>query len=391
MSGVLASGAGRSGPLSTEPSVGVSTEYASNPYLLSIGARPENDEAILLSAPTHYDLDSTHFAVTPSIRYSSSGTYASLASNYYHLNGSAALTRGLDTFSLTAAVGRDSSLQQNGLSSNGVGVRSDSTSAGLDWQRALTERATLDLDAGWSRVLYNQGGESTGLVDYRYISGGPTIAYATSERNKIQLSAIVGQYLALDGNTESRNYSVQLGFNRQLSETWTLSAGGGYARSDNTEELFVGPFFIGSFVYGPFPVGKAESRQQGPVYSVNLARPGERFSLAVNASRSYLPSGFQYLSRQDLAELDLAYTYSERWKFGAKIKYQETATPVSGGELSTVRYASGLLTADWNWTPTWIVSLRATWIDVKYELPPVSAQSSGISLVISRQFLRLDL
>ena len=144
-----------------EPTLGLASEYASNPYLLSAGVRAVNDEAILAEAPTRYDMDGTQFSLVPRIRYSDSGgSYASLASNYFHLNAGAAFADDLDTLSVTAAFGRDSSLYQNGLSSNGVGVRSDSSSAGADWQRVLTERSLLDLSVNWSRVLYNQGAVS---------------------------------------------------------------------------------------------------------------------------------------------------------------------------------------------------------------------------------------
>src|SRR5271170_6997178 len=125
MGGLLASGTGGAGPLSMEPMLGLASEYASNPYLLSAGERAVNDEALLLEAPTRYDLDGMQFSLTPRIRYSDSGgSYASLASNYFHLNAGAAFAGDLQTLLFTGAFGRDSSLYQNGLSNHGVGVRS---------------------------------------------------------------------------------------------------------------------------------------------------------------------------------------------------------------------------------------------------------------------------
>ena len=374
-----------------EPTLGVATEYSSNPYLLSTGERAVSDEAILLDAPTRYDLDATHFSLEPSIRYSDSGAYSSLASNYFHLNAGASFAGELGALSFTGGLGRDSSLYQNGLSSNGVGVRMDSGSAGMDWQRQITERSFLALDASWNRVRYNQGTESTGLVDYRYVSVGPSLSIAVSERNKFRVLAAAGQYLALDGVTESKNFNLQVGFDRQLTEIWTVSTSAGYARSDNSEKIFFGPYFVGPVEYGPFLLGTIESEQKGPVYSATLTRQGETFAVTASASRAFRPSGFEFLSRADTAELDLSHTYSERWKFGAKASYQKTATPSSNGSNFSLRYLSGQLSAEWHWTPTWMVTLNATWVSVKYVLPPISAQSSGVSLEISRQFLRIDL
>ena len=391
MAGILACGLSRAGPLSTEPSIGLSSEYASNQYLLARGGRAVLDEAILFNAPTHYDVDSMDFTLAPSVRYSNSGSYASLASNYFHLNGSAAFASELNSLSFTNAFGRDSSLQQNGLSSNGIGVRSDGTSAGLDWQRTMTERAVVEFDAGWTRVLYNQGATATGLVDYRYINAGAAASYAISERDRLQISVSAGRYSALDGITASENYYLQLGFDRQLTEIWKLSTTAGYAKSDNSMKLYYGPFFIGNVEYGPYYIGTAKSQQQGPIYSASMVRRGEQLDVTLSASRNFRPSGFEFLSREDIAAVDLSYTRSERWKFGARVNYQDTATPLSSGAIYAVHYLSGQMSANWNWTPTWTISLHANWVNVKYDLPPVGAQSTGVSLQIVRQFLRIQL
>jgi hypothetical protein len=374
-----------------EPLLGVASEYSSNPYLLSAGGRAVSDVAVLVNAPTNYDLDSAHFALVPSIRYGDSGNYASLASNYFHLNTSALLSSDLDSLSMKAGFGRDSSLYQNGLSSNGIGVRADSSSAGMEWQHAITQRSQVAMDASWTRVLYDLGATPTGLVDYRYVSIGPSASFTVSERESLRALLGAGQYQALDGITRSTNYNFQLGFDRQLTEIWTLSTSAGYAKSNNSQKIFYGPFFIGSTEYGPYLLRTIESVQKGPIYSASLTRRGEQLILAASASRAYQPSGFEYLSRQDIAQLDLDYTLSERWTFGAKVNYRNTATPFANGALYSVRYFSGQLSADWHWTPTWVISLHTTWVNVKYELPPDRAQSTGVSLEISRHFLRIDL
>jgi hypothetical protein len=49
------------------------------------------------------------------------------------------------------------------------------------------------------------------------------------------------------------------------------------------------------------------------------------------------------------------------------------------------------LSADWHWTQNWIISLHTTWVGSKYDMPAISARSTGASLEVSRQFLRIDL
>jgi hypothetical protein len=375
-----------------EPLLGIAADFASNAFLLPGGGHSVSDLAVLANDPTSYDVDALHLALAPSLRYSDSGGgYTSLASNYFHLSGNATVSADLDIVSLTAAVGRDSSLYQNEFASNGVGVRLDSTSSGLDWQHTLSPRALVTLDAGWSRASYNESAKSSGLVDYRYVSVASSGSYALTERNKLNLQLSVGDYAALDSITKSRNYSLQLGFDRQLSEIWTLSTSAGYAKSDNSIKVYEGPFLLGGIVYGPFYVGTVKSEQKGPVYNASLTRRGETITFGASASRAFKPSGFEYLSRQDVAELNLTDIYSDRWTFAAKVDYQNTSAPQSNGTVSSVHYFSGQMSADWHWTPAWVVSLQAKWIQVKYNLPPDSAQSTGLSLQISRQFLRIEL
>ncbi len=392
VSGLLASMMGRAGPLSTEPLLGVAADYSSNAFLQPAGAHSVSDLAVLASAPTAYDMDALHLSLTPNIRYSDSGHgYSSLASNYFHLSANATVSFDLDIVSLTTAIGRDSSLLQNEFAANGIGVRLDNTAAGLDWQHTLSPRALLTFDASWNRALYNESATSSGLVDYRYVSVGSSGSYALTERSKLTLQLSAGDYAALDGITKSRNYSLQLGLDRQLSEIWTLSTSAGYAKSDNSIKIFEGPFLIDGIVFGPFYAGTAKSEQKGPVYNASLKREGETLTFTASASRAYRPSGFEYLARQDLAELNLSDIYSARWTFTGKIDFQNTSVPQSDGTTSTVRYLSAQLSADWHWTPTWLVSMHATWGQVKYQVPPLAAQSTGLSLQISRQFLRIDL
>jgi hypothetical protein len=390
--GLISSSLGRAEPLGIEPTVGISTDYSSNPYLQTVGAHSISDAALLISAPASFDADALHVNLSPSLRYSTSGSYASLESNYFRLSGGAQYTTDLDTLSLTSSIGRDSSLYQSGLKSGGVGVRSDTESVAGDWQRTLTSRIVFDLNAGWSRELYDQTGDEEGLVNYRYLSEGSSASYAYNELTTLQLTAGAGQYTALDGNTRSQNYSLSLGMTRLLTEDWTLTANAGYAKSDNSVNVYEGPFLVDGVVYGPYFVGTAHSAQQGPIYNMSLTHQGETVAVSLTGSRAYRPSGFEYLSRTDSIGLNVTRTLSERWSLGTALNYTNVAAPYANGSLASLRYFSPQFSADYHWTPTWTVSLRANWTKLQNEEPPPQhATSTGVSLEISRQFLRIDL
>jgi len=382
---------GRTSPLSTEGSIGVATEYSSNPFLISNGVHSVEDVALLINAPVSYDLNWEHFKITPAIRYSSDGSYSSLNSNYFHLNGNASFGTDVDTLALSTGIARDSTLYQSGIKSGNYGARNDNTTAAADWQRILTARATFDLNVGWSRSLFNQEANSNGLVDYRYYSEGSSGTYAVNELTNVQVILGAGQYGALDGDTASNSYNLQLGAVRQLSELWTLTTSAGYSTSENSQKLFEGPFFFGGVEYGPYYVGTVKSSEKGPIFNASVTRQGETLNVTASASRAYRPTGFNFLSRTDVAELDITYISSDRWTFGARISYQNTGTPASGDVFRPVRYINPLLTADYHWTPTWLVSLHASYVTVNYQLPPVRANSNSVSLLITRQFLRTDL
>jgi hypothetical protein len=375
--------AGRVGaePWGVTPLLGISADYASNPSLRFDNAKAEENAAALLDVPVSYDSDGMEILLRPSGRLSNSRGYSSLASNYAHLDANAQFIDDLGSASLQGQIARDSSLYFAGGFANGVGVRRDAATTAGDWTRSLTDRSQIQLDASWTRVRYDQPPNSTGLVDYRYVTAGPTFSFAATERDTLQLLGNVGRYQSLNGLTESKSSNLQLGAIRQLSETWKLNVSAGYSRSKNSERIYFGPFFLGTQV----------ADQNGGIYAVSVTHQGERFTFTGGLSRALQPTGFAYLSRQDSLTLGVTYTQSERWSFGLNGTWQRSQLPLPSGEVFSVRYINAQFSANWHWTEQWVVSMHATRITQQYGPPTVNASSTGVSLDISRQFLRTDL
>jgi hypothetical protein len=311
-----------------------------------------------------------------------------LGSNFEHLDGAAQFNDELDSAALQAGVDRDSSLYFLGGLVNHIGVARDTDSTSADWTRNTTARSQVQLDAGWSRVHYDEPADFNQLVDYRYTSVGPTFSYSLSERNTIKLLGSYGLYQSLNGATQSTSKSVQLGFTRLLSEIWLLSTSGGYSRSINRENTFID--FFGFL----FPVTE-RSTQDGTVYSGSLTRRGENFTFTGSASQALQPTGFAFLSRQDSYNFSVTYIRSERWDFALSAVWLKAVNPqIIPGRSSytteefTTRYENIALACNWHWTPQWVISVKANRIMQQYGPPTVSATSSGISVDLSRQFLR---
>jgi hypothetical protein len=389
--GLFATGAadaGGEGPWSIEPRLGVSTEYTSNPLLEPSGAQSETRAAALIDLPLRYDTDQLDFLLRPNGRFTDKSGYSALGSNFEHLDSSAQFIDEVDTVSLQSEIARDSSLYYVGGLVNRVGVPRDTASIASDWTRVTTERSQLQFDANWSRVRYDEPADFNQLVDYRYVSGGPTFAYSLSERNTLKVLGTYGVYESLNGSTKSTSENVQLGFGRQLSEIWSLSTSAGYSRSMNRENTFI-DFF--GFI---FPITE-RSTQDGTVYAVTVSRQGERLNFSGGVSRALQPTGFAFLSNQDSYNVSASYTRSERWDFGLSASWlKATNPPVSSGRAefntqeSTYRYLNAQLAARWHWTPQWVVSVTVNRITQQYGSPSVTGDSSGVSIDLIRQFLR---
>jgi hypothetical protein len=376
-------------PWSTTPLIGVVGQYSSNPVLTATNPQSETNGALVLTLPVNYDSDEFHVMATPNIRYGNATGYSGITSNYYHLDSSAQLADERGSTTVTAAVYRDSSLLYAGELSNGVGVRRDTSSFGVEWQRSITERMQLQLAGNTFRTLY---GESTAqgpavnespntLSDYRYSTFSPGLALAESELNTIRLIGAAGRYEALDGVSASNNANVQLGFDRQLSEIWTLKTTAGYSRAENRYNFFFGKYLI----------EQLDSTQNGTVYSANLVRQSEVLALNLGVSRALAPTGFAYLARQQSVNILANYAQSERWSYSASAIYQTNSYPSTTGGSYQQRYYSAALSASWHVTEQWALTLQATKILQRYGAPQVTGTSSGISIQISRQFYRKDL
>ena len=369
------------GPWNIEPSVGVSTDYETNPGLHVTDVHSEEHVAGLLDFPLRYDTDGFEFMLRPSGRLSDSRGYDSLAANYLHLDMQAQITGDRSVTTLQGGLARDSSLYFLGQLSNGLGVRRDTESSGLDWTRTLTDRQTLQLDANWWDVKFDPLSSSTNLVDYRYTSVGPTWNFAETERTTLKILGAAGDYRSLNGLTDSKSYDLQAGAVTQLSEIWSLAATAGYSRAINGQSFYFGPFYLGTI----------KSTETGAVYSATLTRIGEQLNLSVAASRSLLPTGFAYLSRVDGITLNTTYMQSERWDFGLTVVWQKANNPILRGEAQNVSYVNGQLTANWHWTPQWMLTLNLGRISQTYGPPTVSAASNGAIFSITRRFLRTEL
>jgi hypothetical protein len=370
-----------------DPVLGVIGDYSTNPALLESAHTAEANGAVLLDAPVTYNGNSFEFFVLPSFRLSNSEGYASMASDYEHLNVKGEFDTERSTWTMAAGANRDSSLYSDYLANGSVGVRRDTLMADLNWDRHLTERLELDTDVDTVQVRFGQAVGISNLTDYRDTGISPTLSWYSSERGKLTLSASASRYNSLDGTSESRSANLQVGFVRNLSEIWSLTANAGYSRALN--RLSLNEEFLVLTPEGPaietVPI-KEESAQNGTVYSVDLGRKGERLSFDAIASRTLAPTGYAFLSNQSLVQLTATYTCSDRWSISGNAYYVRAENPQLQGGIITQTPKNISLSTNWRWTEFWTVTLTASRVEDRFQPPGNSIGSSEVSIKISRQF-----
>jgi hypothetical protein len=366
----------RAGVWGTEPVIGVAADHSTNPALLQAHYAAETHAALLLDSPTTYNADAVKFSVLPSFRLSDSSGYSSLASNYTRLNVLGEIDGERDSLSASGGISRDSSLYHDYIFNGSFGVRRDTATADVKWDRALTERSDLSVDVNSQRVRYGHSSGAAVLTDYSYSSAAPALSWQFSERTKFTVSGGTGLYQSSDGATKSVNTNLDLGFMRQLTELWALTANAGISKeTDQFRTIF----------------GTLKSTNNGTVFKASLTRQASLLSLSATASRQLTPSGLAFLSRQDAYELHASYPYSERLSFSADARRVKSANPQFIGPAIHQSYSVVGLTTVWRWTEKWTLTANATYITTTYAYTAANVAATGITLSLSRHFNRTTL
>jgi len=371
----------------SQPVVGIVGDYYTNPALIDIPNAAETHTDLLVDAPTSYVADAYKLTLLPSFRISNAQGYSLLDSNYQHLSISNEFDGPRDTLIATTSAARDSSLYRDFLLSGSTGVKRDTVLGDVTWDRHITERLDFNTDASWTRAQYAHPEGAATLTDYKYTSVNPALSWAQNELTKLNLSASVGRYDSLDGATQSVNANLQLGITKQLSEIWTLSASAGYSRANNrvnlTEDLFeITPIGV---VAVPFPIG-FKSTQNGNVYSVTLNRKTSLLSLTATASRQLAPTGFAFLSREEVYEVKASYTPTERWTLSTDAQRLTYNLPEGSIQTINLNVNSLDLSISWQCTEHWTATVKGTRVMERYVSTNFDISSSGVSIEISRQF-----
>ena len=268
--------------LSSESSVGLSSEYSSNPFLVPSGAHAAESIAAVANLPATYTSDTQTLDIVPRLRFAETHGDVALLSDYQYLDATWHLNSERNSFTAIADLHHDStptiSLRTALYSVEDLRRREEI--GNLGWKRELSERSDLQLPGSWDRVAYSQSGQ-TGLVNYDYWQRQIQYDRTLTERWQWTSAAGFGRFEQVNYSYSSDNRFVQSALIRTLSERWSMTAQLGYSYLTAHEQGFICCEIVqeagGLLGLQYIPISQSASRG-APTYLLSLERKGERWS-----------------------------------------------------------------------------------------------------------------
>ncbi len=391
----LLSGAALGATVSSQSSLGLSSEYASNPFQLRSGAVAAEALALVANLPATYTSDTQTIDLIPSFRLAQSYGPVSLLSNYGYLDSDWQWKSSRNTFSASGKWHHDSTYydQFEQVDLLGHDLARLEESADGSWDRSLSERADVGLSASWDRVAYSQRSSSS-VSNYTYAQAAVQYTQVLSERMQWTSSLGYGHFQLLNGTYLSDDRFAQTGLQHNLSESWTLNAQVGYAYltahglSYSCCQLAIAP--DGQPYLAPIPVTLYAGRG-APNFTVGVQQKGERFQFDLSASRVIQPSGLGALLTEDSAGVDASLAETERLSLDAGLQWVRISDLLERLNLQNQQYYNAHLSADWLWTEKWTLQLQALYTQqyTASRLPP--GRGVTVYLNLLRRFGRLPL
>ena len=250
-----------------------------------------------------------------------------LDSESYFVDFNNAWSRETLTSKLDFSYSRDSTLVQEATDIGALEQVKDRDSIrvnpSLDW--TITERWSAQASFLFNDVAYLDA-ENTGLTDYRYVQGSTGGTYAFDATTQFFGTFFVSDFETPDTGGHTRSYGVQTGASKVIDPTLSISAAGGYIRSDiefTSQQL--------TLVFDPAPrlvvVGTPGSASSGgPIASVTIRKDFEGLRTEFDYVRQVSPSGRGAQSSSDEMSLRATKDLSRRLSLVFLGSYEMRAT-----------------------------------------------------------------
>jgi hypothetical protein len=391
---LLTSGPLCAGPIGSEPSLGVSAGYQSNPLLLGSALGSSESLALLLNLPVAYTGKRVEFSLQP--RFRSGTTHGAVAplSDYQYVDSVWDYKGELNELSASAAWHRDSTLynqfEQSALGGNTL-HRQEETGT-LNWRHQLSERSDFELVASGDRVRYAATVNTT-LNSFNYDQGGAKYTHDLSERWQVTIEGGRTGFELRDQSYRTDADYAQVGLSRNLSERWSLlaSAGTSHLKFRATVERY----FLEQDAQGVLHLVLRRvnfySRASTGNYSLAAQRQFQRWKLELSAARALQPSGFGALATQDDVTVRASGGGTERLTLAAAIHGSRLSDSSGRLDLGNRRYYDLSFNADWRWTEHWTLQSQIALYLQRPSPAEATRSNTAIFLTLSRVFGRISL
>jgi hypothetical protein len=240
------------------------------------------------------------------------------------------------------------------------------------WSYALSRRSTLEVDASYRDVTYDdpQNPLFRDFTDFTLGTLGVGGTYRATERLALTSRVDYGRYEAKDIDNEYDNLGVLFGARYAVSERSSLAAEVGLRRTEQTRGL-------------PNGLELTES-SSGPTYQLSYLREFEAGGgVTLEARRQLLPSGSgQVLDTTGLlATLD--YPLAARWQLGLDAEAYRNRRPDGRQGLQNRDYASVAPSLDYKIDEYWSLSAGYRFRWQERESVSVDAVSNAVFLTLN--------
>lgn len=294
---------------------------------------------------------------------SNSSSLQSLAQDSYGAALALKLRYARDILGLNASLRRESTLTSE-LATTGVSIaqaQRETRSLAPSWQRTLSERLSLALDANLQSVAYDRRGGS--LTDFTSASASAGLVYQLSPRAEARFTAGASRFRTepFTSDSDTTNFSVSLQY--LPNDRWTLNGSWGPSRTrtrvaGQARICPVAAVFCDAGLV-PFEITPTEERRvsSGDTWSLSAnwaASPST--SMLLQASRAVVPGGGGTLSQSEAMSASLNHRINERLSAVADIGETRTGTLQQGAAAGIASRRAG---ASINWQLEERVSLDA--------------------------------
>ena len=333
----------RAAEWSVEPQVALLVGYNSNLLLVPTGQHASAQTFLDLDATLKHVTERTELDLHPHIELQRFPNYAELNANNGSIQGAFNTQQERSSFGLTGGYESLSTFTSEPSSTGiiAVGVRRETTSAGMTIGRDFTERQHIDLQGNFTEVTY-PGGEPVGLVGYRYPSGTLSDTFKLSELSTFTAGAVVDELKSPLTHYEAHDQGLRFSFKHTFSPQYSASAAVG---GTNTTVAGV--------------------TQHGYVWDLHGTRNSLLTQWDADYSQTLQPSGRGYLVRRDAATLSAAQNVSPRLFATLSLQYVRNHEVAGGPFFDVPRYFSGDAGFDWHATEQIVVSVTGGYTQVE--------------------------